>query len=236
MKTKIKHVEELFSSKDDFEKAVFLTKNFLNDKVISVRFPFPDRVLIRIDEQKLKLDESLNFEDFKNILQNEIAKYLESLLFSAPKEFSTRYINNDFIPLEQQDVPKPEEIWEFVEPRIEYVKKHLFNSLYRECNIIKKTSKVSYLENINWSISIRKHDIDEGDLGNIPYCSIRFSFRKPITNFTGKSISTEMFFSNLISTQPTEISSDFHLKDIEDLIEDLQTIKKNLLNLSNEDE
>jgi hypothetical protein len=194
-------------------------------------------IRFRIDEQKLSLYKSKSEipTKYKKILNAEIARIIESFFNDEP----IKYLLNA-ISLSKNITPKKideDQIKEYLKPRIDFVKDNINIPILKECNLIRKTTKVGYVQDIEWNISIKKHDLQEGNIGEIPFCTLRFIFKKPSSqeiNFEGP-MTLDFLFGQYTTSLGKDISCDLHLKDVEDLINNLEFIRDNLKNIEKKD-
>lgn len=203
-----------------FKNIVYFVSEMIKNKTIKVnivsasviRFFIIDALAVQEFADKNKLD----FEDLIYTIEYEIPAYMTSLLGGvslALGEMFDKEKDDEKIKLERQQ-------------KIKVVEDILIDSEIKNIHLLKTTSKLKTIQEIDWEINAKIFDDSNGKIPDLKYATINL---KLMTQ--DESSFLARYFD--VGTKDVIFNCDYN--DIENLIDTLKTIQKQLTNESSDD-
>ncbi len=225
-------LQQTFAGEDEFLSALETAEKLFRDGELRWRVKPDCSVVGSIDDAVLEraFDGADAAGQFKRILGVDISMAMTAAANDQPMHetlgFATHVLVGARISpsLSQEDK-------EFMSARLVKVKDTLFQKSLRERVLIRRTCKKEVLGGLRWDINIKKHDLGEGTLDDIPYATIALHTSE---TFDINTILISNIFMGQRATGES-IVFDCHVDDLNDLIRDLTEIRDNLRLLTQTD-
>lgn len=212
--------ETLFASMEEFEKAVLVTKQLINEKIVKLRVQGNEIVNISLDEQSFEKKEIQEIERDKlqKLLNTEIPAVMTASLQKKPRQILSMLLPGD-------EYDKKKEVREEFDKKIKLVEQELITPQFKQRTLLKEISKNDILDELKWDIGYKCHDLEKGSIEHLQFATLQLicNAGQLRPRFFGS------FFGPLATGRERKtVTIDMHLEDLEQLIDDLSVLRDNL--------
>jgi hypothetical protein len=217
-------IRKNFSPREHFERALTTAQRLLETQALWWRLS-SSGVEPRLDAQRVDpefKDDKEGRQVFERILNAEIVWALdmvaldESSLGAALRRILPSAKKGDLDPATLRDI----------QDRVAKVHAAFATPGFRQRAQIRRTCKGAALEEIRWDISVKKHDLSEGKIDDIPFATIELLFSNDQTTGGLPPAFRRMF------DRPESVYFDCHVEDLDTVIRELETLRDNLRQLA----
>lgn len=204
-----------------FKNIVYFVSEMIKNKTIKVnivsasviRFVIVDALAVQEFADKNKLD----FEDLIYTIEYEIPAYMTSVLGGVSLAFE------EMVGGEKDD----EKIKIERQQKIKVVEDILIDSEIKNIHLLKTTSKLKTIQAIDWEINSKIYDDSNGKIPDLKYATInlKLMIQDPSS-----------FLVRYLDAGTSNVIFNCDYNDIENLIETLKTIHRQLTNESSDDD
>lgn len=217
------------SSLEEFEYFVTITRDCLYERIIKIDFvggaPYKLEVKEELLGKKLDQNEKL-IKKYKAALDN-IANLLTSILLSSEDEYINAKISEENEAGKKYTPAQKKKLTNEIEKKLHLVSRIMVEGKVKEKFILLATAKNSFLKSFSWEINNKIFDSKENLNGSETiYATLQLKFEK---NFIpSKNRILVNYFGLETKEQTTTINFDCDIDDIDELIDELNKIKRKI--------
>jgi hypothetical protein len=177
-------------------------------------------IAVRLDEQAVEYrfaQDDKGRQSFERILEREIAWGLEVNLSGVSVREAFSFMVEKPSAEEQEEAQR----------RIELVAEMFVTPAFKERWQLRKTMKGLALDEVRWDINVKKYDLTDGRLDDIPFAFLEFELSEG-KNFTPFPGARRRFFYPPYQERSQRFGFSCHPAELDALIRDLQVLKDNL--------
>ena len=169
---------------------------------------------------KDKFQHGLTFEHFETLLRTEFDSLVHAATYLDPIEGINISIPSEVL----KEVGQEEFLW-----RLHETATRLISNEIKEQAIFRRSTNGFVIKDINWQISVKKHDKQKGKVPDIAYACVSLIYDS--ARNAGQSLrlgSKGVFVELPVLREPKQLSLELHQADVDQIIKSLTDLRNNL--------
>jgi hypothetical protein len=209
-----------------FATALAIVGDLFRSNDLVIELDVDGKVDVSIDNSKLeaiptdKFQHGLTSEHFTILLRTEIDSLVHAATYLDPTEGLREGIPSDAL----KEVGIEEFLW-----RLHEVEKSLVSGELKERALLRRTTNGLIMKDINWQISVKKHDKAKGNVPDIPYACVSITYDLAQSNVPSLRLGAKgMIFELPVLRDPKQLTLELHQSDVDQMIKTLTDLRNNL--------
>lgn len=209
-----------------FVSALVIAGDLLRSNELVIELDVDGRVDIVIDSKKIesipkeRFQQGLTSEHFAILLRTEIDSLVYAATYLDPIEGLREGVPSEAL----KEVGTQEFLW-----RLHEVEKILVTNELKERAILRRATIGLVIKDINWQISVKKHDKSKGNVPDIPYACVSITYDSAQSSGTSLRFGAKGMLLELPTLRdPKQLTLNLHRADVDQTIKILTDLRNNL--------